>query len=254
MGKAKRVHLHAILDASGSMAPLAPATIKGFNDFVRAQAKDRRSQLVVSLHVFGEPEQYRTLYRAQPVKDFVPLTAEDYKADGSYTCLVDAVLLALAEYRHGDPAGEATDAHVALVITDGHENKSRAAKADALLLLDQLRRRGTWTVAYVGSEASTWDEARSYGLSSGSTFTYLANDVGVHNLWTTTSASLSSLRSCVVDSGTTQVLNFYDQAAATEAAKADVVQQSVTGVPPTTTTVANPNVTWTSPTTTNSGG
>jgi hypothetical protein len=214
----RRVHLHAILDASFSMSGLVDATLEGFNGFLARQAALGGTDLVVSLHTFGAPEDFRTVYRAVPAAECGELTGADYVANGMSTALVDAVLDSLAEYNGRSRRRDDADAHVALIITDGHENSSRRRKSEAVALLDALKRTGRWTVAYVGSEAGTWTEAQAYGFSLGTTWTYANTSDGVQSAYTLCSSGLSDLRSTVAAGTSYSTNTFFTSPTSTAAA------------------------------------
>jgi len=85
--KKDKVEIIAILDRSGSMAPLVDDTIGGFNEFIQKQ-REASGTVNVSLYLFDD--KYEEIYQDLPIDSVPELDANIYYARGM-TALIDAV-------------------------------------------------------------------------------------------------------------------------------------------------------------------
>jgi uncharacterized protein YegL len=166
MQKTPRLHLHVLLDRSGSMASMRDAVLAGF------------AQLLVDQQAIGGPEPRITLVQfdnedpAEVVLDAIrlhearPLDAETFVPRGA-TPLLDATasLVERASRRVADRRrkGKRDESIVVVTITDGCENAStRHSLKDVIRLVDAKKAEG-WTFAYLGATLDAYADASSLG-------------------------------------------------------------------------------------------
>src|SRR5437016_1043776 len=113
-----------ILDRSGSMGDIAAETISGLNKFLDDQ-RQLPGETTISLVQFNNT--ITVTFGAVPIREVVPLSAEDYRPDG-FTALLDAVGKTIDEtgarlrnLAERDRPGKV----IVVILTDGLENASR---------------------------------------------------------------------------------------------------------------------------------
>lgn len=142
------VHVQIVLDRSGSMRPIAAATIDALNGFL-AKQRAHPGMLRLSLADFDSREPFRTVFDAIPIAEVLDLTEADYKPRGG-TPLLDAIGRAV-ERCDGRAAECPEEDQVLVIITDGHENASTDySGADVSTLLDARQESG-WSVLFLGA-------------------------------------------------------------------------------------------------------
>lgn len=156
-----------VLDQTGSMAPLVPATIEGFNNFLAEQSKTPGA--VMTLTLFNSLRM-DVRYVAVPLEDVPPLSScgpNPYRV-GGMTPLLDAVgttVKGIEEWQrnHPDFAGRV----LVTILTDGQENASHEwhighPPVDGddrdLLGLIQWKQSEGWEFMFLGAGGSTWLE------------------------------------------------------------------------------------------------
>ena len=113
-----------ILDRSGSMGPLAEASIAGFNQFV-AEQRQATGEARLSLVLFDN--EYLMPHRSTPLDEVPELNTHTYVPRGS-TALLDAVgrtIDELGERLAATPDLERPGQVIVAIFTDGFENASR---------------------------------------------------------------------------------------------------------------------------------
>ncbi|MGZ6348116.1 MAG: vWA domain-containing protein, partial [Ktedonobacterales bacterium] len=191
----KTVHVTMIIDASGSMAFRIKDTLGGFKAYIDGLKADTETDYRVTVLTFNTS--VRTLFSDVPLALLPELTEKNYSCGGN-TALYDAIGTSINEVTgavksQGHPYG--TDRVLMVILTDGEENSSHLFGRSAVA--GKIKRReaaGNWTFVYVGSEASTWQDASNIGIARGSTFQYdPANIQGVfHNLSVSTTSYSAS--------------------------------------------------------------
>lgn len=183
-----KTHIVIILDRSGSMNPIARDMEGGLKTFIEEQKKVPGSA-TVSLYQFDH--RYDVVFENKPLND-VP---EIHLSPNGNTALLDAVGRTinsvgeqLAALKDEDRPGSV----VVLVITDGFENASHEfTKAQIKEMVQRQTEKYQWQFAYLGSDASTFDEAGGLGMAGSS---YVNSSVGVKGLMDSTSRGLRSYR------------------------------------------------------------
>lgn len=171
-----KVHVQIVLDRSGSMGPIAAATIDALNGFLAKQRK-APGQLRLSLADFDSQEPFRVAIDAVPIAEVVDLTSADFDPRGG-TPLFDAIGLAV-ERCDARVAGDAAEDQVLVVLTDGLENASSDFSGPQVSkLLDQRQEQG-WAVLYLGANQDAFAVGESLNLSAGNVRDFVADADGI---------------------------------------------------------------------------
>lgn len=189
-------HIEIILDRSGSMAGAVPATIKGFNKFVKDQPKTSRVWLTqFDAHTDG-PNLQMT-FEGTSVK-VARLTTDNYFARGG-TPLYDAIGTVVTRMLKDPPKGKTT----VLIITDGEENSStdydRQKVAD---LIKKAQKKYDWQFIFMGADIDAYSAGAAIGLRGNQTFAYASVQTG--NTWGNMARGTSAYGSGLSVTNTTQ--------------------------------------------------
>lgn len=191
-----KTEIVVVLDRSGSMRSIAADMEGGFKTFVEEQKK-LPGECVMSLYRFDN--QHEIGFENKPIDQVKSLDL----VPGSTTALLDGLGIAIT--RVGTrlakmPEDRRPGAVVVLVITDGMENASKEYKRDQILsMVKEQTDKYNWQFVYLGSDPSTFAEARSMGMSSAQ---YAANSVGVRDVYASTSKGVGNFRSAVARGAT----------------------------------------------------
>ncbi len=163
-----------ILDRSGSMGHLVEATVAGFNEFCREQAKLPGSA-TVKLVQFDD--KYDVVFD-EPLTSVPELTAKTFVPRGM-TALLDAQGRTIVELGK-ELAAMAEDQRPAkvlvLMITDGLENASKRYKLHEIAtLIRQQRDVYGWEFVYMGANQDAVASAAAMNIPPGSAITFSAN-------------------------------------------------------------------------------
>lgn len=159
-----------IQDRSGSMQTVWDETLNGFDVFL-SELRDKNVENInylVSLTTFDT--QIETPVVAKSIHQVSKADLIPHGPRGG-TALLDAVGATIRNIEanlHG--AGKV----IVVITTDGEENSSREWKKTALSKLIEAKTEEGWVFTYLGTQANTWDEAKSIGISSGNTMSYTA--------------------------------------------------------------------------------
>lgn len=192
--------LIAVLDRSGSMAPLAVEVISGYNAWLEQQ-KALPGDCTLTTVLFDTQCDFWGRIDA-PIADAQPLTDKTYFA-GGMTALYDAVGNAVTE------VGEVgkKDRALVLVVTDGQENSSREwTSAKVKALITELEAKGNWTFSYLSAAPTAWADSAATGTLHTNTAVFAATPKGTGQAWSIMSNSTESYRS----STDSQSRSFYD--------------------------------------------
>lgn len=179
-----------VLDRSGSMGSIAPATVEGFNKFLLEQ-QNSEGEAFITLIQFDD--RYELNYQGIPVKEAAPLIlGESFKPRGG-TALLDAIGKTIEELK--------TDRDVVFVIiTDGEENQSRTYKREAInKMIESLTEEEGWKFLFLAANQDAIRTGSGLGIKASNSMTYSANDVGAINVFASVSANMSTYRSSKAD-------------------------------------------------------
>lgn len=187
-------HICMILDCSGSMQSVKPATISGYNEFIEAQQK-APGRAVVDLVLFNHDVLAK--YAGQPVQKVRMLTAKDYTCDGN-TALYDAMgstIDALGISLAGTVEARRPGRVVVVLMTDGMENASKNYLAGRVsTLVKHQRETYAWEFVFLGANQDAVLTGATMGVPTSSSVTYCASTIGTRSTFQVTSAKVAALR------------------------------------------------------------
>lgn len=198
-------HFAAVLDSTGSIAPLKDMVVDKFNVQLKGWKEDAASsgqETTLTLVLLGNGgsghpgrrDQSRILYGKVPIAEVKPLTLAEYWLSAGGTALLDSTDLAiqaLASGKHGK-----NTSFLVLTVTDGEENASVKFGADrrqdfANLLAEKMA-TDVWTFTYLLPKGSKASFCRWYGVPEGNVEEWETTARGVEDYTSSVgSASLS---------------------------------------------------------------
>jgi len=142
------MHVQIILDRSGSMKPIALATVDAINGFLSKQRKQPR-HLRISLVDFDSREPFRIVTDAIRIAEIMDLAPSDYDPRGG-TPLLDAIGLGI-DRCSARVAADPTEDQLVVVITDGAENASTDFTNAQIAELVTAKQEEGWTILFLGA-------------------------------------------------------------------------------------------------------
>lgn len=183
----KALTVHFILDDSGSMSSVRPATISSFNEYVKSLKNDKKNKYRFALTKFADYIETQDVRDIEAVK---PLTTDTYTANGSSTSLYDAVCTTLNEVK--DNPGK----NLVVILTDGEENSSHEYnQKDFRKIVKDLTAKDNWTFTYLGANQDSYAKAAQYGFSAQNTSNYTASAAGMRSVSKNLSAATVAMAS-----------------------------------------------------------
>lgn len=167
MAKKGLCEIIAILDKSGSMAPVANDVIGGWNGFLESQTGQLYESLV-TLVLFDHT--YELVHNGVALSDVPPLTAETYRPSGM-TALYDAVGRTIADVQariDKTPEDERPERVMLVVYTDGCENTSTDYTRTRIVeLVEQQKSKHAWEFVFLGAGIDAMAESHRIGFGRG---------------------------------------------------------------------------------------
>lgn len=190
------VHIHFLLDRSGSMAAMAPDVVGGFNAFLASQqAQAGRSRMTLVQFDSGDP--FEVLTDALPLARVRPLTERTFRPRGG-TPLWDAVgeLVTRASVRQQQrrALGKKAEETVVAVYTDGEENQSVRFDGATIRRLIEAKKEEGWTFVFLGAGLDAYAEGGRIGVGVGSTQSFAPDGHGARLAFSSLDASLRTFR------------------------------------------------------------
>lgn len=183
-----------VLDKSGSMKPVAEATLTGLNTFLDEQRKlpgDVRFTLVQ----FGSD--VRTIYDYVDLKTMAHLTPEDYRI-GGWTAMNDAIgetIDSVGQKLASMPESERPGKVVFVIQTDGHENYSN--RYNRSMIKERIEHQNTkynWQFLFLGANQDAILAGADLGIGGAFSMTYNATPYNIANTFSSVSRSIGSYR------------------------------------------------------------
>ena len=194
--KLNTIHIHFVLDRSGSMSSIRSDVIGGFNTFLKEQ-KGNPGKCLLTFIQFDTTDAYEIIHNAVDIKEVSPLTEETF-APRSGTPLYDAMghAIADADIRAEKLEREEKQAEKILFVTftDGQENSSREYTKEMVFTAIKARKEEGWTFVYLGANQDAYAESSKVGYSVQSTNNFDATPLGTVKAFRTPSSSTSSYR------------------------------------------------------------
>lgn len=175
-----------VLDRSGSMGSIAPATVDGFNKFLNEQ-QNSEGEAFITLVQFDD--RYEMNYQSVPVKNASPLIlGESFQPRGG-TALLDAIGKTIEDLK--------TDRDVVFVIiTDGDENASKTYKREAInKMIKSLTKEEGWKFIFLAANQDAIKSGGHLGVSASNSMSYAATSDGATNVFMSVSSNTSNYRS-----------------------------------------------------------
>lgn len=164
------LHVHVVLDRSGSMGSCHSSTISALNEYLGSL---RETNARVSVHLFDSQWSGLDLLTVRsdiPSSEVRHITHAEYQPRGS-TPLYDAIGTVVNRIQTSD--------RVALVIvTDGYENASKEFNRDGVASLIRDRQERGWMVIYLGANQDAWAVGSQLGMSAANTMSYSTQNMG----------------------------------------------------------------------------
>jgi len=174
----RTVHNLIILDESGSMNYIKPATIQGFNEVVQTikglEKQFPEQQHFITLVTFNGLGIKTKLFNKK-VKNLGEIDQRTYQPD-SATPLYDAIGFSVNKL-HSEVESKKECSVLVTILTDGEENDSKEfSGADIKKLIKELKKQG-WTFTYIGANHDV--EKVAFSLSITNTLKFEANKTDV---------------------------------------------------------------------------
>ena len=166
----------AIVDRSGSMAPLHQDAIGGFNTFLKEQQENKVGKCLLTYVQFDH--EYEVVHDGIDIQDMKPLDSGTYCPRGS-TALLDAIgrtVNTVGERLHKTPEDERPGNVVVVIITDGEENASREFSLEQIKsIMDRQVNEYSWSVMYIAQNIDAFAAGSRIGLDMAHKNVFLGN-------------------------------------------------------------------------------
>ena len=181
-----------VLDRSGSMRSIKHDMEGGFSTFIDQQ-KAQPGECLVSLYQFDSI--YEVVFENKPIAEVSGLVLEPrgrtalLDATGQTIVRVGAQLAILPEEKR-------PGAVIIQIITDGEENDSKEFSRETVKsMIDTQQKDYNWQFLYLGTQASTFKNAKDLGIAQVAQFT--ADQAGVKGMYDNVSEASTSYRRSV---------------------------------------------------------
>lgn len=187
----EKTHIICILDRSGSMSSIIKDSIGGFNTFLNEQ-KELPDEATITVALFDD--RYTLLYDNVNIKEAKELTKDTWIPRG-LTALYDAIGKTIAKEKEYFAKHERPSKVLVCIVTDGLENASKEYKIDDIKKLIGDCEKDDWNFIYLAANQNAFDVGTSFGVSSGNTYTYTTDSLGVSNMSSTLNNAATTYRS-----------------------------------------------------------
>ena len=167
-----------VLDRSGSMESIKPATIEAFNGFIHSQ-RGGAGTAVITLVQFDD--QYEMIYQAISIAQAPDLNNSTFVPRAS-TALLDAMgraIFTTGERLEKMPEHDRPGTVVFVTLTDGLENASREYSLQRLNeMIREQREKYSWQFIFLGANQDAIATAARMGIASGQAMTFRSSEAG----------------------------------------------------------------------------
>lgn len=171
----KPLDIFFVLDNSNSMANFITEVRSGLEEFFLGHLRDVKesgSPTYISFTVFGSDVSLVT--EGEDITQ-LDLDANEYKADGGMTALLDAIGMTLNS-AHFRKAVKSSNSKLLVIQTDGLENySSKYTREEIAGKIKELEDSEDWTVLFIG-EGKGIEAASTIGVQAGSRMSYTGSD------------------------------------------------------------------------------
>lgn len=189
-----KTEILVITDRSGSMASTAKDVIGGYNTFIKEQ-REVPGEAKVTFTQFDDV--YEVVYAGKPIAEVPTLDGKTFVPRGS-TALLDAIGRTLNEQGQRIAAEKWADLVIVCILTDGGENASREYDSAKVKAMSEHAEKNGWKFVYLGANQNSFSVTQGLGMQGAIVSNYVANAVGTQAAYSTTSASVRSLRTGMV--------------------------------------------------------
>lgn len=165
-----------LLDRSGSMLTIKPATIEGFNAYLGTLKAEQDTAIDFTFLQFDSISLDKVCV-VMPVGDVQELTAATYLPRAG-TPLVDACVKTINAVETSLEKRTDSPRVVVCFQTDGFENQSMEHTWEELHALITKKQDEGWQFNFMGAGIDVYEQAAKMGLSRGSTMSYDSSDLG----------------------------------------------------------------------------
>jgi uncharacterized protein YegL len=178
----KHTDITIILDRSGSMNLIKPATIEGFNKFLQAH-KSEGTNVKISLVKFNH--EYDLAFEEKKIKNKYFLNDTNFIPHGS-TALLDAIGKTIESVDKRIAKYTIEPRIIIAIITDGYENDSKTFnQSDINKSVKKRINKHNWSFVYLGANQDAILEGKRLGISSDYSHNFKASKVGVKKAFNT---------------------------------------------------------------------
>ena len=188
----KITELVFIIDKSGSMSGLEDETIKGFNELLNKQKKQKDKALITTIF-FNTTMQF--INERKDINEVKEITLNDYRVGGC-TALLDAignVINYILNNQINDKENEYNN--MVVIITDGLENSSLEFSYEKINSLINKKQKEDWQFIFLGANIDVIKEANKMGIASDNAVSYNNDEKGVKLNYEAISLAISDVRS-----------------------------------------------------------
>lgn len=199
-----------ILDRSGSMSPIAAATVEGLNKYIADQQKEPGTTEITIVQFDHE---YEVLVADADIKTVKPLTMEQYQPRGM-TALLDSIgkqVNDLGKKLAAMPEAQRPGNVIVVIITDGAENASKEFGYDKIQsMIKHQESMYSWTFTFLGANIDVAVEAQKLGVQLSNSQSYASTHTGVKSAFMSASVGTSRGRAMrMTNMGTGSLNDFY---------------------------------------------
>lgn len=190
-----------ILDRSGSMQRLVPATISGYNEFKAEQAampgQCNWTEVQFSSKWYDEEPAIRTTVESQPVQKVRNLSTYNYLPSGG-TALLDAIgstIDATGRRLTAMPEEERPGTVIIVITTDGEENSSKTYNREQIKsMIEHQQNKYNWQFVFLAANQDAIQAGASMGTHRESTMSVAATPEGYKTAYSTLSTGVARAR------------------------------------------------------------
>lgn len=186
-----KTEILVITDRSGSMGGICQDVIGGFNRFLKDQKKQPGDARMTYTQF---DTQYEIVYQARPIHQVADLDENTFVPRGG-TALFDAIGRTLNEQGKRIKDEAWAELVVVCIITDGEENSSKEYSKDRVREMVSHAEANGWKFLFLAANQDAFAASRGFGSSAKYAGNFQANSAGVAMAYSSTSATLSALRS-----------------------------------------------------------
>jgi Mg-chelatase subunit ChlD len=185
-----KTEILAVLDISGSMHTIAADAIGGFNTFLKDQQSiDGEARMSVILF----DDKYQVLYKAKPLAEAEPLTAQTFVPRGG-TALLDAIGRTLNQQGARIEAEGWAEKVIVCILTDGGENQSREFTTPVIQDMVKAAEAKGWSFVFLAANQDAFATGALYGFNAAHTQSFAASGAGVEAAYGSMSNTTRTLR------------------------------------------------------------